>query len=307
MTWIKENKFLFGFLLVLLVGVGALGNLLRGAKAKYDESSAAYESKVSELTNLTTKGVYPSQENLGKVLAQKKEATEQVAKLATALAEQQIPEEEITPAGFQDQLKAAVNDLKAKAAKAPKPVALGDTPDSFFLGFDRYETAPPDANAAVALGRQLKVIEWVVGKMIDSGVTTIHAINRPELPEEKEKERDKGKSDEKGGKSAQTALRKNPFEVTFLAEQRSFKRTLNGIIESKEQFLIPRVVIVKNTQEKVPRALPGAFAAPFNPDGTPAAAPATPAATYIVGEEKVEVQLYLEAVDFEAPAATAAK
>lgn len=310
MNWIKENKFLFGFLLAMLVGVGALGFLLLGAKGKYDNSRTAYESKINELNGLQKRAVFPSQKNLEKLNEQKKQVTEKVSELAKALAAQQAPAEQISPTGFQDKLKAAVNALKTKATQGREPVMLGDSPERFFLGFERYETAPPDAGAAVALGRQLKVIEWVVGNLIDSGVAKINSISRPELPEEKGKQ----KEEEKGGKPAKHALRKNPFEISFLGDQRSFKKALNGIVEYQGQFMIPRAVVVKNTQEKVVRTAPGAFVPPPppNPDGTPgapvASAPvAAPSSTYIVGEEKIEVRLFLETVDFAEPAPPAAK
>ena len=37
MNWIKQNKFLSGFIAVMVIGVGALGYLLFTAKSRYDE------------------------------------------------------------------------------------------------------------------------------------------------------------------------------------------------------------------------------------------------------------------------------
>ncbi|MEO6567729.1 MAG: Amuc_1100 family pilus-like protein [Opitutaceae bacterium] len=315
MNWIKSNKFLFGFLVVMVIGVGALGYLAWSAKAQHDEALETYQTRVNELTGLQKRPVFPGQKNLDKLVEQKKQVTEKVGELAKALAAQQIPVEEITPSGFQDKLKAAVNGLKEKAAKAPRPVKLGGDQgqDRFFLGFEMYETAPPDAGAAGALGRQLKVIEWVVGELIDSGVTEISAIHRPELPEEKGKGRAEERAGAKPEKHSKVAVRKDPFEVAFLAEQGGFKQALNGIVEYKGQFLIPRLVIVKNTKDKVPREnLPGFGAPPPPPDpNAPPAAPGAPVppppTKYIVGEEKVEIRLLLEAVEFAVPAPTAAK
>jgi hypothetical protein len=317
MNWIKENKFLAGFLAAMLVGAGALGFLFLSAKGKYQEALAAYQEKAGELSGLVKRPIFPSQKNVDKLVEQKKQVVDKAAELAKSLVAQQVPVEEMTPAQFQDKLKAAVSALKAKA----RPGQLGDgTVDKFFLGFDKYETAPPDAEAAVALGRQLKVLDWVVGKLIETGATQIK-ITRPELTEEQGKAKvdDKKPAGGKPDKASKIAVRKNPFEIEFIAEQANFKQALNAIIEHKGQFLIPRVLTVKNSAEKAPARVlagaaaidPGAAAAvppppATNPDGTPAAAPALPAtpgaaaasATYIVGEEKVAVRLVLEAVDF---------
>jgi hypothetical protein len=322
MNWLQENKFLSGFLAVMLVGVGALGFLFLSAKGQYEEAYADYEEKARELEGLVKRPIFPSQKNVDKLVQQKKQVTDKAADLAKTLAAQQIPVEEMTPAQFQDKLKAAVTALREKEKKTGKAGVFGDAPEKFFMGFEKYETAPPDAEAAVALGRQLKVIDWVVGKLIESGLTGIKVI-RPELPEEhgKKKADDKKAAGGKSDKAAKVAVHKNPFEVEFVGEQASFKQALNAIIEYKGQFLIPRVVIVKNDAEKAPaRVVAGAIgidpaaaaaAAPpapaaTSPVGTPAAAPTAPtapvatapAANYIVGEEKVQVRLILEAVDF---------
>lgn len=315
MNWIKENKFLAGFLAVMLVGVGALGFLFLSAKGKYDEALTAYQEKAGELSNLVKRPVFPSQKNVDKLVEQKKQVVDKAAELAKALAAQQVPTEAMTPAQFQDKLKAAVSALKTKA----RPGQLAD--DKFFLGFDKYETAPPDAEAAVALGRQLKVLDWVVGKLIEIGAAQIK-VTRPELAEEvgKAKVDDKRGGPGKADKSSKVAVRKDPFEIEFVAEQAHLRQALDAIVEYKGQFLIPRVLTVKNTAEKAPArvvagidpAIAAAAALPpaTNPDGTPAAAapaPAAPAAgapavaassTYIVGEEKLAVRLVLEAVDF---------
>jgi hypothetical protein len=314
MNWFKENKFLSGFLIVMVVGVGLLGFLFLSAKGKYDEAYTAYEEKARELEGLVARPIFPSQKNVEKLGEQKKEVMDKVAELAKSLATQQIPAEEMTPAQFQDKLKATVTALRTKAQQTGKAGVLGEAPDKFFLDFDKYETAPPDADAAVPLGRQLKVIDWVVGKLIDSGLTGIK-VHRHELPEEqgKKKVEDKKSAGGKGDKVQKVAVQKHPFEVEFIGEQAGFKQALNAIIEYKGQFLTPRVVIVKNSAEKAPaRAGTGGIGGdpiagvppPANPDGTPAVVPAVPAATakapsaYIVGEEKVIVRLMLESVDF---------
>ena len=52
MNWIKQNKFLSGFIAVMVIGVGALGFLLFQAQSRYGEARTEYESKASELNRL---------------------------------------------------------------------------------------------------------------------------------------------------------------------------------------------------------------------------------------------------------------
>lgn len=315
MNWVKENKFLFAFLMFMLVGIGALGFLLMSARSQYEEALTGYQETASELSRIQKSPIFPNQKNLDKLVAQKKQATAEATKLAQALASQQIPAEEMSPAAFQDKLKAAVSALKAKAAQASPPVKLPT--EGFFLGFNKYETAPPDAEAAVQLGRQLKVLDWVLGKLIESRVAEIKSLERPELPEEKGKAKVEEKKGAPSKSEKKVAVRKNPFEVVFVADQANFKQVLNALVDYRGQFIIPRAIVVKNEKDKGPARVaagiagldPAGAAAPpaaTNPDGTAAAAPAPAAgtapvaasATYIVGEEKIEVRLFLEAVDF---------
>ena len=54
MNWIKANKFLTGFLAVMLVGIGALGYLLLTASGAYDSATENYNSKATEFNRLET-------------------------------------------------------------------------------------------------------------------------------------------------------------------------------------------------------------------------------------------------------------
>ncbi len=321
MNWIKENKFLFGFLVVVALGVGAGGWFVMGAKGRYDEAVSDYQRRVGELNRLQRLPTFPNQKNLDKIVAQQTEVNAEVSALANSLTAQQIPVEELTPEGFQDKLKASVTAVKAKASQSSPVVKMPEP--KFFLGFDPYENAPPAKEAAAVLGRELKAIEWLCNQAIESKITEIKRLEREPLPEEKGrvKVQEKkpatpakgapGKPDATAKGGARYEIEKHRIEFVFVADQARFRKLLNLIVGNKTQFFIPRLVGVKNENSKAPSravaaveappaAEPVAGAAPPpEPTGAVAAVPAPPAtvSTYIVGEEKVEVTLILELVD----------
>jgi hypothetical protein len=99
------------------------------------------------------------------------------------------------------------------------------------------------------------------------------------------------------------------FEFTALMDQSSLTKFLNTIVgASAPQFYVPRLVIVKNEKDKGPPKGQPTFTPPPSPvpgapaTGAPPAPGAAPtpgsATSYIVGEEKLEVTLRLEIVDF---------
>jgi len=321
MNWIKENKFLFGFIVVMIIGVGVGGWFLSEAKGRYDESVGNYQRRVGELNRLQRLPIFPNQKNLEKIVAQQTDVNTEVSGLAASLAAQQIPVEEVTPEQFQDRLKAAVTAVKNKADQS-SPVVAYPKP-KFFLGFDPYETAPPAKEAAGALARELKAVEWLTNQLIESKVAEIRSLNLEPLPEEKSRgkapaqkpaaptaKQPPGKPGEKGG--VKYEVDKHRIDFVFVSDQARFRKFLNAVVDYKTQFFIPRLVSVKNEKSQAPARVAATAeagaAVPPPPAGGVAPAPAATAPvpgaptdalnTYIVGEEKVEVTLVLEMVDF---------
>jgi hypothetical protein len=317
MNWIKENKFLFGFIVVLALGLGVGGFFVFSAKGHYDDAFADYQQKAGELNRLKRLAIYPNDENLKSLAGQKDQVNAEVSALATALSAQQIPVEDLSPEQFQDKLKASVTAIRTKASQNTPPTKL---PDKYFLGFERYETAPPAREAAGPLGAELKAIEWLNNTLLDNRLVELKKVDREELPEEKGRgsARDKkpaatpaptkGASGKSPKESVNHQAEKHRIELTFVADQLKFRQIVNAIAGYKGQFFIIRTMNVKNEKQTAPvRAVAGA---PGSPDG--AAVPADPSApaasAYILGEEKVEVVLALELVEFsEAAPATPAK
>ena len=183
MNWAQANKFLTGFIVVMVIGVGALGFEVFSARSALVAADDLYRSKATEYNRLRRLVPYPSVGNLREFEKQKQQAAEAVTAFQTELAKREFPLEPITPEQFQDRLKNSVTAVLAKARESNTTI----TDAKFYLGFGRYETQPPDKDAATPLGRQLKAIEWVVQQCLASRVTELRDLKRPELPEEKGK------------------------------------------------------------------------------------------------------------------------
>lgn len=312
MNWIKENKFLFGLLLVIVLGLVGGGFLVLSAKGRYDDAFNDYQQKSSELLRLKRLQVFPSQKNLDNFAEQKNQVNAEVSALAATLTAQQIPVEDISPELFQDKLKASVTAIRTKANQNSPGSKL---PEKFFLGFERYETAPPARDAAGPLGAELKAIEWLCGMLLDNRLVELKKLERDELPEEKGRANNRDKKPatatapakaspgKPGGPAKDHQAEKHRVELDFVVDQLHFRQILNSIAGYKGQFTIIRTMNVMNEKQAAP--VRGVAAAPV--DGTappPAGDPAAPAAVsgYILGEEKVEAALVLEFVEFsEAP------
>lgn len=314
MNLVQENKFLTGYIILMLGGVGFLGFKLVTASTTLDDANARYTSKASRYNSLRNLSPYPDRENLAAFEKQKKEAAEAITAFQAELAKREFPIESISPERFQDRLKTAVTELRAKALTANI-----ELPKDFYLGFARYETAPPDKDVAPILNRDLKAIDWVVQLLINAPISQLRELKRPELPEERGAKSGGGGNRPQGpgggpgrggGRGAQPDLvTAHSFDVVLVCRQRQLSSVLNGIISADApQFFILRAVRIANQNPKGPQR----DVAP--PDAAPAAVPDPNAPAkgpvdihYIVGEELVEATLRIEIVDFAEPSASTPK
>jgi len=315
MNWVKENKFLTGYIAVMVIGVGVLGFKVLSASGALDAANERYTAKASEYNRLRHLTPSANRKNLEAFQAQKEEAAQAISAFQTELAQKEFPIEQITPEQFQDRLKIAVTAVQTKARETN--VVL-EKSEKFYLGFDRYETQPPDKDAAAALGQQLKAIEWVVQQALASGITELRKLDRPELPEEKGKGAGAGRPapgpkgntggpgnrPDRGARDGRHDLvTSHPFDIIVFCRQQQAANLLNTIVSPKApQFFIPRNVRITNQNPAGPQRVVDAPPAPVDPNNPtpPPPAPATNV-SYIVGEEKVELALRLEIVDFAEP------
>lgn len=302
MNWIKQNKFLTSFIAVMVIGVGVLGYLLFSAKSHYDEVQSTYESKVHELSRLEHLKPYPEIENLKQFDEQKKQHAAAIEAFRKNLAVRQISVEPMTPEKFQDELRETVTRLTTaaseKGVKVPGEAQNGQT--KFYLGFEKYQTEPPKPDAAPVLGRELKAMEMIIGKLIELGITSIDKLERDPLPEEegkvkKEPAAKPGAAPGREDKVSKGLVVHHGIRVELTSEQSRVRNLLNAITASKEQFFIPRLVLVKNEKEAAPAR---EVARQDDPKGKKQTD-----LKYIFGAEKLNIALHLEMVDFPEAAA----
>ena len=316
MNWIKENKFLAGTLGVVLVVGGVLTYFLIVAMGAADEARTGYATDIGTLQKLAGASISPTEKNSQALDLQLKEAKGAVEAFQAKLAANAFPLVPMKPEAFQDKLKATKSAAIERAAQGQT-----ELPAKFFLGFDaptNYEGTPPSPLAAPALGRELESINWVLTQMFDSHITKLESLKREPLPEETP-----GKVTEQNSKKAGGAtmplVSTHSFELKFECRQNSLATFLNALVGPKApQFYTPRVIQIKNQKDRVPKAdasnLGSAIPPPppiVDPSGAPKGlapvAPIKAVATYIVGEEQLEVTLSIGVVNFAPPPSAVAE
>jgi len=300
MNWIRENKFLSGFIAILVVGAGGLGYLLYTAWGSYSDVSDQYTSLAGALHTLQIRVPYPDQQNLVKYRAERDSLIDATHSLATSLSQMELPVDPMTPSAFQDRLRETVSAVVAKAGQSSATL-----PDHFSLDFDKYQTSPPSAEAAPALGRQLAALKIAVDILLDDRVDNIISLQRTPLPQES------GRPGGGGGRREVSLVDKVPFEVRFTASQASFQKVLNDFAASSRQYFITRALLVENSDPKPKAKTSEAAPAVSLPvaTGTDASVPGSPDTsgsngflTFIVGTEKVNVDMRIDMTTFNPPA-----
>lgn len=325
----KQNKFLTGFLIVTLLGAGALGVLLFQAKGKHTEATTAYTEKVTELEGLYTGKPFPNEANYKRVLELQKQHQEAIASLQQQLAAAEIPVEPLTPEKFQDNLRQAINRVRTLAAQMNTQIGEGDsggTAAKLTLGFEVYESQPPKPEAAPQLGRMLKAIEMVVTELLQTRPARLNDIKRTPLPEEGlgAKPAPATPAPKVGSATAKKTVeqaplvKRYPFDLEFEAIEPRVRTFINKIVSNKQQFCIPAQVTIANKVPTGPSKSAGIDSAPPPPvpdpnaplpdpnnpvpPAAPQVTPAPASAKLIVGDENLAVGIRFEVVDFAEPA-----
>ena len=180
MNWIRENKFLTGFIAVLVVGVGVLGYLLYSAYGDYSDVSDQYTAQAAKLNQLQSLTPYPDEENLRQIPG------------GTGEGERRDP-----GAGRQRWRKwrsrrgrCRPRNFRTGCAPVsppsrPRPSSWASSCRSISISVST-DTRPSRRrpSAASALGQELAAIENAMNIVLDSHVESIVALNRPPLPEE---------------------------------------------------------------------------------------------------------------------------
>ena len=325
MDWIRNNKFMAGFLAFMVVGVGVLGYLLYTSYARYDEVSQQYDRQVTELKRLQQLSPYPDDNGLKKFVALRQSYAASVNTLQAKLAAYEPPPENppLTPIQFADKLRKVVEE-RTSAAQAVG-MAL---PDNFYMGFEQYRGSPPDVAAAPLLSQELDEIDDIVGMLLRQHVEHLTAINRAPLPHEPGGDVAPAPNPARPGAKPAAAdedlIVRHPMEISFTAQPSAFREVLNQLTSASRLYVV-RALQVKNQMDHGPlREDPNAaVVGGVNPQGAPPPSgppgldkngvpipqlPAKEAAPlrYVVGLEKIDADMRIELVKVTPPVAAPA-
>ena len=142
MSWASENKFLTGFGVVMLGGLGTLGYFTWSAMGKYETATGEFDSAVNELRRVEGTKPFPNKAHVDELVAQKQEVSEKLGALQKDLKGRVLGIEPVTKEKFQDKLKETVARVTAKAA-GKKNVTLSDKQEKFYMGYAKYSPRRP--------------------------------------------------------------------------------------------------------------------------------------------------------------------
>ncbi len=319
MDWVRNNRFMAGFLAFLVVGAGALGYLLYTSYGHYNDVAQEYDRQVKELQRLQALKPFPDDEGLKKFSEFRQNYAAEVNALQVKLAAYEPPpdKETITPIQFADKLRKTVDDISGAAQGVG--MAL---PTNFYMGFESYRNTPPDAAATPLLSRELDAMTELVQLLIKQRAVSLNLIKRAPLPREPGASNPAAASaaSRAGGKPGSDLVVRYPVEIGFTSQPSSFHEVINAITSANRLYVI-QALEIKNKEQKGPlredpaaaatRNNPG-FSQPPPPPGSqgvdpngvpnpnlPAAGP--PPLRYVVGLEKIDADLRLELVKVEPP------
>ena len=330
MTWVQNNRFLAVLFAVVLLGVAGLGYGIYSAYGRFDEVSQRYDTQAAELLRLQKLSPFPEAANRQRYEAVRKQCEEPLRTLQVQLANESPAPEKITATEFQNRLRDVVGSVTGLARQ--NNVAL---PEGFYLGFDPYRVTVPPAEAAPLLAMQLKSCEQVARTLISRRVERVTTFKRVPLREEggltggtaptpAPAPTGNGRGHNPAASAASALVTFYPLQVDFHAPPVVFREVVDDLLKAQPLYVI-RALRVKNERDKGPgrgaAALANgeeAAAAPAPPvaAATPSAVPPGRSASvsaiepplpdratlrYIVGTERLDVQMRLELARFSAP------
>jgi hypothetical protein len=323
MNWVRNNRFVAGYLAVLLIGIGVLGFLVYSSYGRYSQVSEDYHTQVTELDRLQNLSPFPDAPNLERYSEVKQNYSAAVADLQKQLAAFEPPAESPppTPLQFQDRLRRVVDDVSTSAKKAG--VGL---PDNFYLGFEQYRGEPPDTAATPGLSAELDAIRDLIDILIKQHVENLTSIKRGPLPHEAggSAPAEPSRPGRPNGPAAAASelVTRNPVEIEFTALPSAFRESLNQITAAPRLYVVSALRVRNQVDKGPPRggepAGPGATVE-RPPAAPPAGGPGAPAVDqngvpvqplpdkgppplrYVVGLEKVIVAARIDLVKVAPP------
>lgn len=299
MNWFRHHGFVRLYLGLLgLTTVVALTFVFH-ERAGMKRAEVRLQGSLKELNRLHRTTPLPNTENFRRMRMQLESNHAAIAALEQKLQARSYPILPLLPNEFQSQLRLAIDQVLEHAADAK--VRL---PVNFKLGFDRYSTSLPDAEAAPKLGQELRGIEWLVNTLITARIDAITSLTRAPLADENVAP----SSSTKGAPRNLLPVKQKPVvsatvELAFSGRSSAVRRVVNEVSAAKEQFYIIRTLVVKSQAEQGPkRSQTGSMLARqwiASSDSSRGAAIARPALTFIVGTEHLDVISRVDIVRFQ--------
>lgn len=243
------------FVLAAMVG----GGLWFWTGRQLDDSLDRKIQLETQLLAVSSRGIFPSQKNLGQLESQiaairgkidpVKQSLEETAKLFEPLQGEINNKGEysgVSSNGWKRLLGEKREELLQQAIS--RQVKM---PDSFYLGFSRYRALNPPEAATYQLGIQLDALYQLTSILVRSRVSAIDKIDRVMLE-------DGGNASGGEGLQARVATGPEelytiyPFELSFKGSPASMVRVINEIASSPYFFVI-RFVDVENEKTSLPR------------------------------------------------------
>jgi len=299
MNWFKENPVPAAILAFAVLATAATSYLALQASGRNTLALDDFNSQISALRRLEGKKPFPDADNEKKVTAAVQEYGNATTAFIAGLGTLEAPLDlAITPQKFQDDLRNAVDSLRANATK--NGVTL---PEEFFFGFDAFQTQLPTPQETPLLNREFTVIRALVDKLVALPVQSIDSLVRhPKTAENAESEADSKPSPDQEKTSAPF----DSFTLGLTAPQEKFVAAFNQIPQAGA-FLVLRSLSLENTNPvPPPRAEPTPAAAaalsPFETNDTTT----EEKLPVIFGREAVKATLLFEIPDFPGESAPAA-
>jgi hypothetical protein len=295
MNWFKENPVPAAILAFALLGTAATTYLALQASGRNSLAIDEFNNQITTLRRLQAKKPFPNAENQKKVVEAVNAYGTATTEFISGLGALEAPlDTSITPQKFQDDLRNAVDSLRAAASK--NGVAL---PEQFFFGFDDFQTQLPTPQQTPLLYREFTVIQSLVQSLVDLSIDSIDSLVR-----HPKKEEDPEADPEPSSEVSSTATF-DSFSLGITAPQEKFVTAFNKIPRSAA-FIVLRSMAIENTNPVPPPRV----------EPTPAPVAASPFDTaenaadeklpVVFGRESVKATLLFEIPDFPGESATAA-
>jgi hypothetical protein len=319
MDWIRENKPLAAILGVIIVGTLALGYLLFDAWSSYSETKEGYLGLGTQVANLKSARLAPTEDNLKAKQAMVDEYAKVVNTLGKTVLILQPTAAPLSDIEFQEKLKTKISEVR----KAVQTANL-QLPAEFSFGFDEYtRTLPKSAAAASELSGYLDAVDELVKLFMKCSVKSVESLERSKLAIETQAA---APANNNAGMQAQPTaaiLEKRQITVVLTLDQGPLQLLVSRLTNPTDMpyFTSVRLLRIENEKSMGPLRsevkLPSQ--GPVNPGGDPTGGgtggangkpaeaatdeikppdPAYPDAIAVFGEESLKVRLEIDLVKF---------